>query len=350
MKTQTLSIKGSEKIGLISNLATMLSAGIPILEVVNSLLEDAKGNPKRILEQLKADLMQGKHVSTSFEQFPGVFDAVTVNVIKASEEAGTLDITLRDVKQTLTKEMEFTDKIRSALVYPAFISLVFGGVLLLILIVVVPKIATVFSRLRTELPLPTRLLIFFSNALLHNTVWVIGGFGVLGIGAYVLFKLKRSIVFDLLFSLPLVSQLVKEIDLTRFSRSLYLLLSSGLPIIAALELTSRVVITAETARIIRTSRDMVAAGKTLSEGFRLTRGYFPTIMIKLMESGEKTGTLDRSMQDISEYFDYQVTNTLKTLTALLEPIMLVLVGIVIGGMMLAIIAPIYGLIGQVGQR
>jgi len=332
VKTQTLSIKGSEKIGLISNLATMLSAGIPILEVVNSLLEDAKGNPKRILEQLKADLMQGKHVSTSFEQFPGVFDAVTVNVIKASEEAGTLDITLRDVKQTLTKEMEFTDKIRSALVYPAFISLVFGGVLLLILIVVVPKIATVFSRLRTELPLPTRLLIFFSNALLHNTVWVIGGFGILGIGAYVLFKLKRSIVFDVLFSLPLISQLVKEIDLTRFSRSLYLLLSSGLPIIAALELTSRV------------------AGKTLSEGFRLTRGYFPTIMIKLMESGEKTGTLDRSMQDISEYFDYQVTNTLKTLTALLEPIMLVLVGIVIGGMMLAIIAPIYGLIGQVGQR
>lgn len=350
MTTQNFSLKGSEKISLVSSLATMLSAGIPILEVVNSLSEDAKGNPKRILAALKAGLISGKNVSASFEQFPNVFDAVTVNVIKASEEAGTLDITLRDLKENMRKEMEFTDKIRSAMLYPAFIAMVFGGVLLLILIVVVPKIATVFVRLRTELPLPTKILIFLSNALIHNTVYVIAGAGLIGVGAYFLFKAKRNLIFDVLFSLPLISQLVKEIDLTRFSRSLHLLLSSGLPITAALELTSRVVITRETARIIRVSRDMVLSGKTLSEGFRIAKGYFPTIMIKLMEAGEKTGTLDRSMQDISEYFDYQVTNTLKTLTALLEPIMLVLVGIVVGGMMLAIIAPIYGLISQVGAR
>ena len=350
MNTQNFSLKGSEKISLVSSLATMLSAGIPILEVVNSLSEDAKGNPKRILTALKAGLISGKNVSASFEQFPNVFDAVTVNVIKASEEAGTLDITLRDLKENMRKEMEFTDKIRSAMLYPAFIAVVFGGVLLLILIVVVPKIATVFVRLRTELPLPTKILIFLSNAILHNTVSVIAGAGLIGVGAYFLFKSKRNLIFDVLFSLPLISQLVKEIDLTRFSRSLHLLLSSGLPITAALELTSRVVITRETARIIRVSRDMVLSGKTLSEGFRIAKGYFPTIMIKLMEAGEKTGTLDRSMQDISEYFDYQVSNTLKTLTALLEPIMLVLVGIVVGGMMLAIIAPIYGLISQVGAR
>lgn len=350
MTTQNFSLKGSEKISLVSSLATMLSAGIPILEVVNSLSEDAKGNPKRILAALKAGLISGKNVSASFEQFPNVFDAVTVNVIKASEEAGTLDITLRDLKENMRKEMEFTDKIRSAMLYPAFIAMVFGGVLLLILIVVVPKIATVFVRLRTELPLPTKILIFLSNALIHNTVYVIAGAGLIGVGAYFLFKAKRNLIFDVLFSLPLISQLVKEIDLTRFSRSLHLLLSSGLPITAALELTSRVVITRETARIIRVSRDMVLSGKTLSEGFRIAKGYFPTIMIKLMEAGEKTGTLDRSMQDISEYFDYQVSNTLKTLTALLEPIMLVLVGIVVGGMMLAIIAPIYGLISQVGAR
>lgn len=350
MTTQNFSLKGSEKISLVSSLATMLSAGIPILEVVNSLSEDAKGNPKRILAALKAGLISGKNVSASFEQFPNVFDAVTVNVIKASEEAGTLDITLRDLKENMRKEMEFTDKIRSAMLYPAFIAMVFGGVLLLILIVVVPKIATVFVRLRTELPLPTKILIFLSNAILHNTVYVIAGAGLIGVGAYFLFKAKRNLIFDVLFSLPLISQLVKEIDLTRFSRSLHLLLSSGLPITAALELTSRVVITRETARIIRVSRDMVLSGKTLSEGFRIAKGYFPTIMIKLMEAGEKTGTLDRSMQDISEYFDYQVSNTLKTLTALLEPIMLVLVGIVVGGMMLAIIAPIYGLISQVGAR
>jgi type II secretory pathway component PulF len=110
------------------------------------------------------------------------------------------------------------------------------------------------------------------------------------------------------------------------------------------------VIRKKTADIIRRSRDMVLGGKKLSEGFRTGKGYIPTLMIKLMEAGEKTGTLDKSMQDISEFYDYQVTNTLKTLTALLEPILLVAVGVVVGGMMMAIIAPVYGLIGQVGQH
>jgi type II secretory pathway component PulF len=136
--------------------------------------------------------------------------------------------------------------------------------------------------------------------------------------------------------------------LTRFSRSLYLLLSSGLSIIAALDLTSDVVVRVETKKIIDKSKDMILSGKTFSEGLRTAKGYIPTIMIKLVETGERTGSLDKSMQDISEYFDYQVTTTLKTLTALLEPIMLVVIGVMVGGMMISIIAPIYGLISQVG--
>ncbi len=350
MKTQRFSLSNSEKISLVSNLATMLSAGIPILEVVNSLYEDAKGNPKRVLEALKDDLIQGKHVSASFAQFPMVFDAITVNVLKASEEAGTLDITLKDLKENIRKEMEFSDKIKSALLYPIFIVIVFTAVLLLVLVVVIPKIAIVFEKLRTPLPLPTRILIFVSTILLHYTVFVVGAIALGLVGLILLFRTKRNVVFDILFSLPLISNLVKEIDLTRFSRNLFLLLSSGLPITAALELIANVVIRKDTARIIRTSRDMVLSGKTLSEGFRVSKGYFPTIMIKLVESGEKTGSLDKSMQEISEYFDYQVTNTLKTLTALLEPTMLVIVGVVIGGMMLVVIAPIYGLISQVSVR
>jgi len=328
MKTEGVTLKSSEKLGFIGSLATMLSAGIPILEVVNSLREDAKGGQKKILDALLEDLMQGKHVHQTLFRFPQVFDKVTVNVIKASEEAGTLDITLRDLKQTIQKEIEFTDKVRSALLYPTFIIVVFGLVLLMILTVVVPKISGVFLRLRVELPLPTRILIFLSF----------------------FYKRQRALLFEFLFSLPLISTLVEQIDITRFARSLHLLLSSGLPITAALELTKDVVVKRKTSRIIANSREMVFAGKSLSEGFRAAKGYIPSIMIKLMEAGEKTGSLDKSMQDISEYFDYQVTNTLKTLTALMEPVLLVFVGVAVGGMMLAIISPIYGLIGSVGVR
>ncbi len=350
MNEQQVKLSNSDKIALIGSFATMLSAGIPILDVVNSLLEDTKGGQRKILETLHEDLIQGKHVYATFSKFPRVFDKVTVSVIKASEEAGTLDVTLKDLKRTVQKEVEFADKVRSAMIYPVFIIFIFFAVLLMILIVVVPKISQVFSRLRVALPLPTRILIFLSDMLTKNTVFVLGGLAVVVVLLIFFYRRQRSAIMELLYSLPIITTLITEMDITRFSRSLHLLLSSGLPITAALELTSDVVLRKKTADIIRQSREMVFAGKKLSEGFRASKGYIPALMIKLMEAGEKTGTLDKSMQDISEYYDYEVTTTLKTLTSLLEPILLVAVGFVVGGMMLAIIAPVYGLIGQVGRR
>jgi type II secretory pathway component PulF len=350
MITEKISISNTEKLGLVGSLATMLTAGIPILDVVNSLREDSKGNQRKILDYMLEDLMQGKHIYLTFSRFPQVFDSVTVNVIKASEEAGTLEVALKDLKQTIQKDMEFSDRIRSALVYPVFIVGIFIAVLLMILVVVIPKISTVFSRLRVDLPLPTKVLIFSSNLLVHHTMEFLVGTGIV-IGIFiVLYRSRKAAFLDFLYTLPLISTLVQQIDITRFSRSLHLLLSSGLPITGALELSEHVVVNRKTARVIAHSREEVLAGKSLSAGFREAKGYIPTIMIKLMESGEKTGSLERSMQDISEYFDYQVTTTLKTLTALLEPIMLVMVGVCVGGMMLAIIGPIYGMIGQVGAR
>ena len=201
-----------------------------------------------------------------------------------------------------------------------------------------------------DLPLPTKLLIFLSNLLVHHTIEFVIGISAFAAVGFLLYKKKRTALLNFIYSLPLIRTLVQEIDITRFSRSLHLLLSSGLPITTALDLGKDVVIRRKTAEIIQNSREMVFAGKSLSEGFRAGKGYIPSIMIKLMESGEKTGSLEKSMQDISEYFDYQVTTTLKTLTALLEPLLLVLVGFAVGGMMLAIIAPVYGLISQVGAR
>jgi type II secretory pathway component PulF len=347
---KNVTLKNSEKMAFIGSMATMLTAGIPILDVVDSLLEDSKGGQLKILTVLRDDLMQGNHIFTTFSKFPKVFDSVTVSVIKASEEAGTLDETLRDLKATTQKEIEFTDKVRSALVYPVFIIFVFTAVLLMILIVVVPKISLVFSRLNVTLPLPTKILIFLSNLLVQHTSVTLGVVALVILALVVIYRSQKRIIMEIVYGFPVVSTLIGEIDVTRFSRSLHLLLSSGLPITTALELTSNVVIKRKTTQIIRGSRDMVLAGKKLSEGFRAGKGYIPSLMIKLMEAGEKTGSLDKSMQDISEFYDYQVTNTLKTLTALLEPILLVAVGIVVGGMMLAIIAPVYGLIGQVGSH
>ncbi len=348
--TKSLRISNSEKLGLVSNLATMLTAGISILEVVDSLLEDAKGNQKKLLESLKSDLSQGSHVSDALAKFPKIFDKITINLIRASEEAGTLDVSLTDLKASIKKDAEFMDKIKGALTYPVIILLVFGGVLLMILIVVVPKISSVFLRMKVQLPLPTRVLITMSQILTQYTVFVIIGAIALGIGVFFLYREQKMRFLHLVFMLPLVSTLAKQIDLTRFSRSLYLLLNAGIPIGSALELAQEVVLKQEVAKAIIYCKEVVVGGGELSDGLKHAKSIFPNIMIKITEAGEKSGSLDKSMQDVSEFLDYQVGNTLKTVTTLIEPVMLLFVGVLVGGMMLAIIAPIYGLIGSVGAH
>lgn len=350
MKLKNISLSNDDKLGLISNLSTMLAAGIPILESVESLIQDAKGNSKKVLESLRADLMQGKHVYQTFSNFPNTFNPVTTNIIKASEEAGTLDTTLKDIKENIRKEIEFNDKVKSALIYPIVVFIVFIGVLLMMLIVVIPKIASVFLRLKVTLPLPTKILIFTSDVLLKYTIPVTVGFVLIAIGIFFLYKSNKRLLMRMFTSLPLVSSLTKEIDLTRFTRSLFLLLTSGIPVTTALDLTQDVVIKKEVRNGITHTKEMVSAGKKLSDGLKDRKKVFPTIMVKIIEAGEASGSLDKSMQEVSDFLDYRVTKALKTVTVLIEPVMLVLVGVLVGGMMLAIIAPIYGLIGQVGAR
>lgn len=350
MKTYNTSLSANDKVTLVSNMHTMLTSGIPILETVESLLEDSKGGQKKLLTVMKEDLAQGQHLYTSFSKFPKMFDKVTVNILKASEESGTLDTALEDMKSSIRKEIEFNDKIKGALIYPVFILIVFVLVMVVILVVVVPKISSVFLKLNVELPVATQIMIFLSDALLTYTLPIIlVTASVIG-GVIYIYKQNRLVIVRAFTSLPLISILAQQIDLTRFTRSLYLLLTAGIPITTALELTQDVVIKKNVQNAIKHTKNVVFGGKKLSEGLRDSKNVVPPIMIKIIEAGERSGSLDKAMIDVSEYLDYQVSGTLKTLTAMIEPIMLVGVGVLIGGMMMAIIAPIYQLIGQVGAR
>jgi type II secretory pathway component PulF len=348
MSTSNLKISNNEKLSLFSTLSTMITAGIPILEVIDSLLEDSKGNTKKIIESIRADLVQGKSLSSAFSKFPATFDKVTINVVKASEEAGTLEVVLKDLKVQLQKDMEFMDNVKSAITYPTVIFFLFLAVMVLILVVVMPKIATVFASLRVSLPLPTKILIFMSDVLIHNTIPFLIVLISIFLGLFLLFKKKRSFVMGLVFSLPLISKLIKEIDIVRFSRSMFLLLSSGITITSALALAQEIVMRKDINKVLGKAQEIVLSGKKLSEAFKENKTIFPGIIVKIIEAGERTGTLDKSMEEIGEYMDYQVNSTLKTVISMLEPMMLIFVGLLVGGMMMSIIAPIYGLISQVG--
>jgi type IV pilus assembly protein PilC len=349
-KTENITLSSSDKLSTLSDLGTMLSAGIPLLESVEALLEDAKGNQKKFLEVLRDDLNQGKHVYFTFSKFPNVFSKVVASIVKASEEAGTLDVTLKDLKENLKKDMEFSDKVKSALIYPMFIVGVFFAVLLMILIVVVPKISTVFSRMNVTLPLPTKIMIYMSDALLKNTFPVVSGVIVFCVLMVFLFKKQKKLLVNLFVKLPVISSLTRDIDLTKFSRNFYLLLNAGIPITSALDLTENVVVNRDVEAGLKKAKELVISGKKLSEGFKNNRKIFPSIMIRITEAGERSGSLEKSLAEVADFLDNQVSAKLKTTTALLEPVLLVVIALLVGGMMIAIIAPIYSMIGQVGGK
>lgn len=350
MKHKTIRLSSAEKIEFFSNMHTVLRAGIPILKGVESLLEDTKGNLKTVLSELRSDLIAGRRVYTTLAKFSSSFDKVTVNLTKASEEAGTLETTLCDIKENMRSEMEFSDKVRSALIYPLFVLLVFLGVMIMMFFVVVPKISQVFSKLSVNMPITTKLMIIMSDFAVKYYVYIIivSALGLFAV--YLIITRKRKWIVYIMSRLPLISGLYKKIDVVRFSRSMSLLLASGIPIVTALELSSEVVNRRDMNKLIKDSVAVVLSGGELGTGLAKHKGIMPNIVVKLIELGEKSGGLEKSMTDVSEYMEYEVSKSLKSITAMIEPIMLVFVGLLVGGMMMSIIAPIYNLISQVGNR
>lgn len=343
-------LSAEEKLNLISNISTMLSAGISLTGTIETLMEEAKGTLLVVLKSVLADLTAGKSLSTAFEAFPLVFEPVTVNLLRASEEAGTLEQTLKDLEKTLRKDIAFNDKVKAAMFYPMMVVIVFFIVMLVILIVVMPKISSVFGRMKMPLPLATKVMIASSNFLVAYWPFVVGGIVLIIAMLFVLYR-ERSREFRQFFlGLPGVKILSRQIDITRFSRVLHLLLSSGVPITLGLELAQAVINNKQVAAQVQQARDQASAGSPFSSGLKGKTSPFPAMMVKLMEVGEKTGTLEKAMLDVSNHMDSQVSKTLNKLTMMLEPIMLVLVGLAVGGMMMAIIGPIYGMIGQVANR
>lgn len=343
-------LSGGEKIEFFSNLHTLLKAGIPLLNGVESLIEDSKGNLKKVYSSLREDLLAGKRMYVTLSKFPDSFDRVVVNLIKAAEEAGTLETTLNDIKKTTQADIEFSDKVKSALTYPLFVLVVFLGVMMVMLFVVMPKISDVFGRLKVQIPLPTKILIMLSNFITKNTFYVGLGFFIFSVFIFYLFRIKKRLIINFLSTLPVLSGLYKKIDIVRFSRSMGLLLSSGIPIVNALELSTDVVNKKELKNLLQKSKSMVYAGKQFSQGLEGQKKIIPPIVVKLIQIGEISGSLDKAMYDVTEYMDYEVSKSLKTLTTLLEPLMLVFVGILVGTIMISIISPMYNMISQVSNR
>jgi type IV pilus assembly protein PilC len=342
-KTSFLSggkINISDKIFISKYLALMLKLGTGLLQAINILIEDFdKKAVKIFLMEVRSNLESGRPFYLTFAKYPKVFNQVYINLIKAGEASGNLDNTFQNLK----------DNIKNALIYPTL--LLVASILILIFLVMyaLPKISKVFDQGGFNPPLFSRIVFSFGNFFAHYGIFILGFFVILLILAIYFYKVSiifRRFVFNVFQEIPVVKDLVRKMAIQRFAATLSSLVKAGIPITDALEITAEAVSNIELKEaILRISREGLSKGLTLGEAFR-KEPIFPKTVSNLVAISEKAGHIEEVLATLADFYSSEIDNSLKALVSFLEPVMLVLIGAVIGMIALAIIIPIYQLTTQ----
>ena len=342
----------NEKLAVVESLGVMLEAGIPILDALDSIEEDST-NPKTIMvvQLIRDSIQKGRSLAESFSQFPNIFDDILINTVKAGEESGSLDKVLKELTDNLRRAEEIKSDVRGAMIYPAIVFVVLFFVLVILLGFVIPRVAEIFERLNIPKPLATQILLSTSTIFSQYFLFFMG-LMVIIVLLFIYLISKRRLRKRLLtasFRLPVFGTILRYLDLARFSGTLSLLLSAGIPIIRAVETSAAVVVNRKTLSELTEITHSLTEGNSLSESMRKYK-TFPTLMTRIISTGEKTGNLDQVLGEVSAHYHSKLRRQVKVLSTSLEPILIVIIGIIVGLAILAISAPMYQLSGQISPR
>lgn len=339
-----------DKINFCGNLATMIKAGVNLTQALDVISQESK-NPhfQRVLNDLKFSIENGRPLSEALGHYKKDFDPVFVSTIKAGEASGRLEEALSRLNLQLKKEYSLISKVKNALIYPMVLIVGVLGVLTLIITFVIPRLSTVFSGTTLKIPFTTRAMFFLAKVFSYKPVLTFAVIAVLVILLVLFFRTKaaRTGFRRLFFRLPVSKNLLKEIELVRFCRTTGGLLGSGLSIGSVLDITASGASIPVYKKIILEAKEKIIKGVSLTNAFKNSGDYIPPLLISVMTVGEKTGQLDQLLSNLADFYEEQADNTLKTLSSLVEPALLVIVGLLIGGMAISIVVPIYQLIGTI---
>lgn len=325
--------------------ATLFNAGIPIVQGLEILSKQAENKSLgAIVGQVKSDVETGSTLSDALKRHPKLFDDLYVNLVAAGETAGVLDDILQRLAVYIEKNMKLKKKVKGALIYPGIVISVAVIVVAVILIFVIPVFAQIFTEMGVALPLPTRIVIAASKFL--------GGWGGLivavaiagaafGLVRYRRTEQGRKATDRVFLLLPLVGELLRKVAVARFSRTLGTLIQSGVPILDALEICGKSSGNKIVEEVIMDVRKEVAAGRTLAEPLAKTPTIFTNMVVQMVNVGESTGSLDQMLIKIADFFEDEVDNTVANLMTMLEPLLMVFLGGVIGFIVVALYLPIF---------
>lgn len=338
----------AEKMFFTRNLEVMVGAGISLPRAIIVLNSQSKSKKfKTALLDISEEITRGKNFSDSLKKYPNIFSELFQNMVKVGEETGTLEEALKTLTQQMEKEHELRSKIKGAMIYPAVIICAMIGIGILMLIMVVPNLAKTFEELNIELPLTTKLVISLGTFLAQKWFFAI----LIVIAFFFLLRLilktktgKRAID-KLVLKIPIISSIVKKTNSAYTARSLGSLFSSGVPIARALEVVSRALGNIYFQEAISDAAEKVRKGIKLSEALRPYENIYPTIVIQMIEVGEETGETSDILKRLADFFEEEVSNSTKNLSAVIEPVLMLIIGGAVGFFAISMIQPIYSIMG-----
>lgn len=326
--------------------SVMLDAGLPLVQCLDGIGQQQQNEAfKSVLEQVRNDVEAGTTLSEAMSRHPKVFDALYTNMIAAGESGGILDTILQRLAIFIDKIVKLKRAVRSAMIYPSVILTIAVGVVAIILWKVIPVFRTLFEGFNVELPLLTRVVIGASNFLQSYFLLLIafGAIGAFGLRSYYKTEKGRFSVDAFLLRVPILGDILRKIGVARFTRTLATLLSSGVPILEGLDITAKTSGNAILENVVRQLRRSIEEGKTISEPMRLSK-FFPAMVTQMVSVGETTGELDTMLTKVADYYEEEVDVVVANLLTILEPVMLVVLGVIVGGIVIAMYMPLFKLI------
>jgi type IV pilus assembly protein PilC len=332
--------------------SVMIDAGLPLVQCLE-ILASQQENPtfQKVLVGTRSAVEGGSTLSTAMRQYPKVFDPLFVNMVEAGETGGILDTILQRLATYIEKNVKLQRAVKSAMVYPVGVLSVAGGVIILLLWKVVPIFATLFLGLGVDLPLPTKIVIGLSRFIgsIFGFMILVAAVGaVFGIKAWYGTTQGRFYLDSLLLKLPLMGVLLRKIGVARFTRTLGTLIASGVPILEGLDITARTAGNAVIEKALLSVRKSLEEGKTLTEPLKESN-VFPGMVTQMIGVGEQTGAMDAMLQKIADFYEEEVDAAVKDLLTAMEPIMIVVLGGVVGGVVISMYLPLFSLIGQLSK-
>jgi type IV pilus assembly protein PilC len=326
--------------------STMVDAGLPIAQCLQILSEQSESKVLRdVTARIATDVQGGATLAESYGKYPKTFDNLFVNMLAVGESGGVLDVCLQRLSTYIEKAAKLKGQVKSAMVYPATIISVACLVIIFMMVFALPTFANMFKSMGAELPLPTKIVIWMSDM---TRKYIIVMAAVIAVGVYALKRYystdQGSMAIDtLLLKVPVVGMLIRKIAVARFTRTLGTLISSGVPILEGLLITARAAGNRVVEKAVMQARQHVTAGGTLAEPLK-SAPVFPAMVVHMISVGENTGALDAMLGKIADFYDDEVDAAVAAMTSLLEPMMIVFLGVAVGGIVIAMYLPIFKMV------